>query len=225
MKRSLAVFLALFILSLLLVSCIKKPDISVDSGKSSAASQTDRTSLEQSTPEPTTPSPDPTTDPVSSSVSTEPTVSTSTNAETETPPSTEPTPSVKEYNLTGSFSSDTGTTLNLEIVYAVTTVEAGLHKVTVTVYLDSYSLSCNSRTNCNTITIGDNDYVFSTGAIVYNSGTGRHRTELSTAEALYTDEELPEELQIGATWLFKGTYSQVEIDTLEVSGSVALYGE
>ncbi len=136
--------------------------------------------------------------------------------------SSSPTPSfgAPEIQLSGIFKSDTGTGLNLAIEWSVETVSEGNYRVSATVFLESYSLICSSRTNCNSITIGEEDFVYSTDALQYDDGTGRHRTKFASAEMFYTAETLPKQLNISATWLFRGVYSKVEIHTLTASGVV-----
>ena len=125
-----------------------------------------------------------------------------------------PTPAPVFEPVTGVFMSDTGTSLNLEVEYTVSRGEDGVYTVSATVYLDCFSLFCSKRTNCNYLTIDGQEFVFSTDALAFDDGTGRHRTELFKKEVTYTGEQLPGEIYISASWYFHGSYSKIEIDRI-----------
>ena len=169
--------------------------------------------------------PDPT--PVSTPSLPDPTPTPTTPLGSETPdiPSEQtPTPAPVFEPITGVFMSDTGTSLNLEAEYTVNRSDDGTYTVSVTVYLDCFSLFCSKRTNCNYLTIDGTEFVYSTDALAFDDGTGRHRTALYSNEVTYTEEQLPDGIYISASWYFHGRYSKVEIDRIVAEGRISLNG-
>ncbi|MBQ8399220.1 MAG: hypothetical protein IJX08_04540, partial [Clostridia bacterium] len=123
-------------------------------------------------------------------------------------------------NATGHAVSDTGTALNLWLDWSIETLEDGSYKVHADIYLDSYSISCRPRDNLNRLSIGDTDFIYSTPKLSYEKDSGRHHTHFTSADVIYKVGELPETLEIEASWFFNGTYSGVEITTIIVSASI-----
>ncbi len=232
MKKIIVSFLAILLLtgSLLLCACHHKKNISTDPPGIGSESENSVVSFVPPSDRPDVPS--------DGSSGNRPPLSNSTPSDNQssldnpTPPnpptspdppdtpSDDPSPEDPVIELSGTCSSNTGTQLNLVVDWKIETVSPGNYKVTVTVYLDSYSLYCSARTNCNSITVGDYDFVYSTDAIAYDDGTGKHHTQLALKEVLYTAETLPEQLEIGADWYFNGTYSRTPIGMLSASTTV-----
>ena len=195
------------------------------SAESSAVEPSNKTpAVEPSTETPTaepsteTPTVEPSTETPTVEPSTEtPTVEPSTETPTETPVAPDdPT------SLSGTFRSDTGTALELQLDYKIDKQANGDYLVSATVYLNCYSLYCAERTNCNTVTIGNTDYLYSTEKLSLETGAEKNHVKVADVTHTIAAGELPDNLYIGATWLFKGSYSKVPIDTLEASGTVKI---
>lgn len=176
------------------------------------------------TPAPSSPAVEPSeSDPVTPS---EPPV-TPTPPESPTVPSeSEPSESIPDgpihptINAAGHAVSDTGTALNLWLDWSIETLEDGSYKVHADIYLDSYSISCRPRDNLSRLSIGDTDFIYSTPKLSYEKDSGRHHTHFTSADVTYKAGELPQTLEIEASWFFNGTYSGVEISTIIVSASI-----
>ena len=131
-----------------------------------------------------------------------------------TPAPTEPPPPVDVTTGSGSFSSDTGTALNLEVDW--TAVDHGDGTATVSIYgsVISYSLDAGSAgvdisfggysAYCtgNSISVGDDGFTVS--------------TLFSTSMTVASDTEGT----MTVTWDFNGTYSDVSLSGITASGYV-----
>ena len=238
MKKFCAFILILSMLfaSLLLVGCKEKlPTLPPVPGTESPASEAPKTTpaaspLTETTGEPSreseterspadTQTGEPSTAATGSSLSETPGVSPDETTD-KTSPGTDPSSEVR--SVSGAFYSDTGTALEMELDWTVEKQEDGGCLVTAKVFLNCYSLYCAARTNCNTVTIGDTDYLYSTEKLALETKEEKNHVELCTVTHKIDAGEVPDELYIGASWLFLGKYSKVSIDTLEASGKVKL---
>ncbi len=118
--------------------------------------------------------------------------------------------------------SNTETSLNVYFDYVISETDEGKIKAEIAVYLDHYSLFCGSRTDCNSVIIGNDSFIYSTEALHFDAGTGRHHTELTKISAEYEREELQGDLKLSASWLFNGTYSKVPIGLITAETTVTI---
>lgn len=94
--------------------------------------------------------------------------------------------------------------------------------LTVSVYLQSYSIGVAARDN-GVLTIGDNTIIFRTNRLADLENT-LHRTLFTTRTLNYTKPSGSStlELDIDAAWNFQGSYSGTFIDWISVSGTIEI---
>ncbi len=228
MKKTIASALLITLTALCLVSCNKPQKDTTDHPKSTSSAPTQ--SVVSFNPIPTETPTETLRPTVSPTVEPSPTVS-STETPTETPtpsvsptePITSPSPdNFKVLNSSGTFLSKTGTKLNLSVDWKIETLEDRTYQVSMDIYLDSYSLYCGKRESGNTIIIGQYEFPYTTPAMTFDTDSGKHHTLLTSVEVVYTPDTLPEKLELGATWKFNGTYSKVELGTIEAKTVIAI---
>lgn len=199
--------MALLILLLLIIavivvlrSCSQGPAVSTPTPP--AATQTPTPA---GTPEPT-PTPEPTETP-------EPTVS-PTPEDTQTPVPT----AIPPATATGSIRSDTGTDLNLVADWEAYSAGDNSMTLAVTLYAESYSLTCRAIFDGAVVTIDGSDIVFDTAAVEY-SGDELHKSELgSVSVTMPLGEDGTLTVPISAVWNFGGSYSGTDFATLSAEG-------
>ena len=124
-------------------------------------------------------------------------------------------------DTSGSFRSDTGTALNLVADWECISVSAKNVRLTITLSLESYSLSVGER-SANQLVLNGVPITYRTAALEVPSG-GLSKSELYTwSETLPLMEDGSLQQDLYAFWEFSGTYSGVEIDRLELSGHIAV---
>lgn len=139
-------------------------------------------------------------------------------------PTTDDVENGGDYDLvdaSGSFRSDTGTALNLVADWECISVSAKNVRLTITLSLESYSLSVGER-SANQLVLNGIPITYRTSSIEVPSG-GLSKTELYTwSETLPLMEDGSLQQDLYAYWIFSGTYSGKEIDQLEVSGHISV---
>ena len=121
----------------------------------------------------------------------------------------------------GSFRSNTGTALNLVADWNCVSVSAKNVRLTITLSLESYSLSVGER-SANQLVLNGIPITYRTSPMEVPSG-GLSKTELYTwSETLQLMEDGSLHQDLYAYWVFSGTYSGVQIDKLELSGHIAV---
>ena len=124
-------------------------------------------------------------------------------------------------DISGSFRSDTGTALNLRADWECVSVSAKNVRLTITLSLESYSLSVGER-GANQLILNGIPITYRTSALEVPSG-GLSKTELYTwSETFPLMEDGSFQQDLYAFWVFSGTYSGVQIDQLELSGHIAV---
>lgn len=139
-----------------------------------------------------------------------------TAAPTATPPPTAAPAAVGDpaIDRSGSFRSDTGTALNLVADWRAVSSGADTVKLTVTVSLESYSLDVGERRG-NTLTFNGMEVSFMTDPVEIDGG-------FAVTPIFIWSKEIPvSELSftLSVKWNLLGSYSGVEIESLELSGS------
>ena len=217
MPKKLALILA-FLLLLGLCACGEKPapKPSPDSSPTPGRGETIITAPPSSSPSPAPeaqptpePAPEPTAVPIPES----------TPAPTAAPPApTEPAKYGKEI-ASGSFRSDTGTYLNLVADWSAVTVNDNSYKLTIVLYLESYSLDVGERRG-NTLTVNGKEYSFISDPIEIEEGFNKTKIYVWS-------EELPlssQSFDLKACWNFRGSYSGKDMEVVELSGSYTDHG-
>lgn len=139
-------------------------------------------------------------------------------------PTSTPTPTpTQQIKASGSFKSDTGVGLN--VIAEWSAVSAGNGKVTVTVdmYLNSYSIGVNASPAAAQFNIGGKAVSANVAAINIDSQNTLVKTLLASASVtleLGSDGTL--NVPITAEWLFGGTYSGKEFESIGAAGTAAI---
>ena len=119
----------------------------------------------------------------------------------------------------GSFSSSTGTNLNITTSYVATTVDSSTVRVSVSATLSHSALSANS--NSVSFSLGGQSKSRTAPSISWTGGA----TSTSLGSTSF-DVNLPSgqstSLTLKTSWYFGGTYSGTYIDTVQSSGTVYL---
>ena len=136
-------------------------------------------------------------------------------------PTTVPTtvPTVTNLN-SGSFTSDTGTGLNISADWNVLTLNPDQVTVTVSVSVLSYTL--HTQANPYSVNIGlDDQYVSLEAPAINYDGGGQVRSALATQSCTV---DLPanssRSMVLQVEWQFNGTYGEVELPVIECGGTI-----
>lgn len=219
MKKSVwYVVLLILILAVAVVLCVKSLDLG---GKEEQPEETpgvtvpavpvtpEETEPPHETPTQPTETPEPTEEPVF--VTKEPV------SPTETP---EPTPEVTQrppVSASGSFSSNTGTYLNLLVEWSAYTAADGSDKLQVDVSATSYAFNTSALYNAITITVGGQSYTMNSPEVSYEG------SELATTPLASITVDAPQgDTEIRVVWDYRGSYSGKELDTIEAVGTAGI---
>ena len=129
------------------------------------------------------------------------------------PPSTEP-PVQTEHS--GSFYSNTGTGVNLQVDWKTYRASDGRDMVRFTVSLNTYSLYVGERKNGLTIRMGDEKVTLDTASISLPGGT-KTTVTLGQCEMELKDESV----NVEVSWAFRGSYSNVHMERITAAGFVS----
>ena len=119
-----------------------------------------------------------------------------------------------EVTASGSFSSNTGTALNL-IVFWSAVNNGGQKTLNVTVSSSSYSLYCSDSYGGVELSVNGMTYVSSTPAINYGGNS-----IVTNTLASFSIPNVSGPVSLNAVWHFNGTYSGVSIGDVRASGTV-----
>ena len=115
----------------------------------------------------------------------------------------------------GSFSSNTGTALNLLVFWSLRIDAVGQKTLDVTVSSSSYSLYCTGTAGGVELTVNGMTYVSSTPAIEYGGNS-----VVTNQLASFSIPNISGAVSLTAVWHFNGTYSNVPIGDIRASGMV-----
>ena len=171
------------------------------------------------TPAPTpvpTPTPEPTRDPYIDT----PATPVPTLQPLPTPTGT-PTPEGEELG-TGTFRSETGVGLNVRAEWTANVMDAKHVRVTMQIWLDSYSLHLIQVNNCVNVSVGES-YVTANAPAVDIDDNGAHQTLLATTEHVVNlaDGE-SRSFPVQVEYQFGGTYQQQELPVIECGGAIEI---
>ena len=152
------------------------------------------------------------------SPSDEPSPSVSPSAE----PTPTPTPAPSQDRLmSGSFDSDTGTTLNTHTEWAVTRSQSGALVMEVRIYVRSYTLGIGPRSGV--VTINGTAYSFRSEALSIESNDSPTETLIySASQELYLNPGELLTVPISVTWNYNGVYSGNDIKSITSETSVTV---
>ena len=144
---------------------------------------------------------------------TETTQEPSTEEPSTEPPSTEPSVQTEH---SGSFYSNTGTGVNLQVDWKTYRASDGRDMVRFTVSLNTYSLYVGERKNGLTIRMGDEKITLDTASISLPGGT-KTTVTLGQCEMELKDESV----NVEVSWAFRGSYSNVHMERITAAGFVS----
>ena len=114
----------------------------------------------------------------------------------------------------GSFASNSGTQLNIQVNWTVRADNFGNRTLDATVYCNSYSLYSVAIYNGVSLTVNGVTYSSTSSAISYDG-----RSMISTPLASFSIPNQPGFLQMTAVWHFNGTYSGMPIGDIVATGA------
>ena len=144
----------------------------------------------------------------------------SSGSETKTPDTTAPSGGTVPdgFRLKKTFTSETGTPLNIRAdVRGEKDAATGKVKVTVLLYIDYRSLYAGERKNCR-LSLGDTSEIFTSPGI-HEDSAAEHSQFIASVERLC---DYGETLSLYARVPFRGSYSDVEIDALEIDTNITI---
>ena len=152
------------------------------------------------------------------SPSDEPSPSVSPSAE----PTPTPTPAPSQDRLmSGSFDSDTGSSLNTHTEWAVTRSQSGALVMEVRIYVRSYTLGIGPRSGV--VTINGTAYSFRSEALSIESNDSPTETLIySASQELYLSPGELLTVPISVTWNYNGVYSGNDIKSITSETSVTV---
>ena len=154
------------------------------------------------------------------SPSDEPSPSVSPSAESTPTPT--PAPS-QDRLMSGSFDSDTGSSLNTHTEWAVTRSQSGALVMEVRIYVRSYTLGIGPRSGV--VTINGTAYSFRSEALSIESNDSPTETLIySASQELYLNPGELLTVPISVTWNYNGVYSGNDIKSITSETSVTVTG-
>lgn len=123
----------------------------------------------------------------------------------------------------GSFRSDTGTGLNIRADWSAAISGQDTADITVTVYADCYSLYTTATPGALNIAV-DGQYVSLASPAIERDGTaGAGSVEINSRTfTVPLISGAHREIPLDVAWLYRGSYSGVNLDTIECGGNISL---
>lgn len=147
---------------------------------------------------------------------------TPTPVPTATPEPVQPVIPQGEVIGSGSFTSDTGTPLNLRADWTATVLDADRIEVTVNVYLVSYQIEVRELYDAVNVSVGDQYASANSPAIKWENNTKLETLLASTVHTLSLPYGSSDSFPVAVQYQFGGTYSKVELPVIECGGTVEL---
>ncbi len=141
---------------------------------------------------------------------------------TATPEPVQPVIPQGEVIGSGSFTSDTGTPLNLRADWTATVLDSERVEVTVNVYLVSYQIEVRELYNAVNVSVGDQYASADSPAIKWENNTRLETLLASTVHTLSLPSGSSASFPLAAQYQFGGTYSKVELPVIECGGTIEL---
>ena len=123
----------------------------------------------------------------------------------------------------GTFRSETGVPLNVRAVWTAKTLDQNRVRVTVEVYLESYSLEIVASHNAVNVSVGDSYVSADTPTVSLDNNTQLQTTLIATTEhTLDLASGQVRSFPVQVQYLFRGVYFQRDIDTIECGGAIEI---
>ena len=140
-------------------------------------------------------------------------------------PTPEPTPpgSTRTVNESGSFSSNTGTKLNMQVNWSVTSANDSELTLQLDLVLYSYTLSVGPHNGV--VNVNGTDYSFTSPGISYKSEKYMNAAPM-TSLTVTVPAQLGETVSIpvDVSWDFYGTYGGKDIGRITAAETIAIQG-
>ncbi len=122
----------------------------------------------------------------------------------------------------GSFVSNTGVPMNVRANWTATILDADQVRVTVEVYLDSYSLHIIASRNAVNVSVGDSYESADTPAVDWDENTQLHTLLATTTHTIPLSAGQSSSFPVQVQYLFRGEYFNREIPQVECGGYIEL---
>ena len=147
---------------------------------------------------------------------------TPTPVPTATPEPAQPIIPQGEVIGSGSFTSDTGTPLNIRADWTATVLDSENVEVTVNVYLISYQIEVRELYDAVNVSVGDQYASANSPAIKWENNTRLESLLASTVHTLRLPSGSSASFPLAAQYQFGGTYSKVDLPVIECGGTIEL---
>lgn len=128
-------------------------------------------------------------------------------------PTPEPTPAPAD--ASGSFTSDTGTGLNLKVDWKTYTAADGKRKLQADVSIVSYSIFSSSQYKSITLKIGGNSWSADCPGVSYDG-----KDQIVTKAASFTVDAPAPGTAVSVEWYYGGRYSGKELNIITATGTI-----
>ena len=136
-------------------------------------------------------------------------------------PTGTPTPEGQELG-TGTFRSETGVGLNVRAEWTANVMDAKHVRVTMRIWLDSYSLHLIQVNNCVNVSVGES-FVSANAPAVDLDDNSQHQTLLATTEhVINLSDGESRSFPVQVEYQFGGVYQQQELPVIECGGAIEL---
>ena len=136
-------------------------------------------------------------------------------------PTPTPLPAGEELG-SGSFRSETGVGLNVRAEWTARVMDEKHVRVSVEIWLDSYSLHIIQVNNCVNVSVGDS-YVSADAPAVDLEDNSMHQTLLATTEhVINLSDGESRSFPVQVEYQFGGVYQQIELPVIECGGAITL---
>ena len=130
-------------------------------------------------------------------------------------PAPTPKPTPIPADASGSFSSNTGTGLNLRVDWQTYRDAGGSRKLKADVYIVSYSIFTSAQYKSITLKVGGNAWGADCAGISYDG-----KDQIATKAASFTVDAPASGTQISVEWYYGGSYSGKDLHTITATGTV-----
>ena len=135
------------------------------------------------------------------------------------------TPAVtRKVSGSGSFASSTGTPLNLVVDYSAKALSDSEIQVTFELYLNCYTINATPKPGGASVTVNGKTYTMSTPTISSSSATPTAVKLCSTTVTMPLAAGESLNVPVTASWAFGGTYSDVDLSTIDAAGTLNVQG-
>lgn len=139
-----------------------------------------------------------------------------------TPVPTPPPQPVGQQLGTGVFTSDTGVAMNVRAVWTANVVDEARVKVTVQVFLDSYSLHLRAVKNCVNVSVGDSYVSADAPAVDWDKNVRLETLLAQTEHVLPLAAGQSQSFPVQVEYQFRGTYQDKDLPVIECGGHIDL---